>query len=99
MFGVVCASLYSMGLMFPKPAADVPWKFWFSNATMPANTGAEADVPPTTDRFVSMAIGIPLAQVLVDPPLPNSESGVQKMYPGKSGDASREMSGTNRALA
>src|ERR1700675_1825423 len=52
-----------------------------------------------TDPLVSTASKIPRAQVLVDPPRPNSDSGVQRMYPGKFGDDSRATSGTYRTPA
>lgn len=42
-FEGVVANSYSFGLTFPKPFAD---RYWFSNVTIPANTGAEAEVPP-----------------------------------------------------
>src|SRR5579871_4611747 len=42
--GVDCASRYRSGLMFPAPPAA---NDSFNSATMPANTGAAAEVPPT----------------------------------------------------
>src|SRR5712691_6106976 len=42
---------------------------------------------------------IPLAQLLVAPPLWSSDSGVHRMCPRKLGDASRETSGTYRTPA
>src|SRR5437899_8149079 len=47
--GALCASEYSIGLMFPSPAracAPVDTTYWFSSATIPAKLGADADVPP-----------------------------------------------------
>jgi hypothetical protein len=41
---------------------------------------------------------MPFAQLLPVPESPNSESSVQKTYPGKLGDARKETSGVNRAL-
>jgi hypothetical protein len=38
--------------------------YWFSSATMPANIGAETDVPPMIEKLVPTAVGIPSAQLL-----------------------------------
>ena len=46
---------------------------------MPANTGAEADVPPMIDWLLSTALAIPVAQLLPVPPRPSSDNCVQKM--------------------
>jgi hypothetical protein len=67
---------------------------------MPAKTGDETDVPPTMEPKESTAWKMPLTQELVEPlPPGSSDCAVQKMYPGKFGDASRETSGTYRTPA
>jgi hypothetical protein len=85
---------------------------------MPANTGVEADVPPTSEgaghgdvpegpqvallgSVSDSAAWIPEAQVLVVLALSlnHASSGVQKMYPGKFGEAARATSGENRTAA
>jgi hypothetical protein len=75
---------------------------------MPAITGVEAEVPPTSDgeglpdeSVSARAAAIPEAQVLavlVDP-LTHWFCGVQKIYPGKFGEPASATSGLNRVAA
>ncbi len=77
---------------------------------MPANTGAEAEVPPIIDpvgfpctsvKFRAFATPVepPGAQALPVPDTFSSDNCVQKMYPGKFGVARSEISGEKRTLA
>lgn len=96
-FGVLAANWYSIGFTLPRPEEDSDW---FSNATIPAKSGAAAEVPPIIGRFVSVkALAMPPWQTLPVVPSFNSEFCVQKMYPGKFAEAINEISGVNLALA
>ena len=79
-------------MMLPRPGEDGPFKNWFIKVTIPAKTGEETEVPPTMDSNVSTALEIPLTHVLVL--VVGGFCGVQKMYPGKFGEARSDTSGT-----
>ncbi len=49
--------------MLPDPE-EAP-RYWLSSVTMPAKSGLETEVPPTSDSFTSTALNIPSEHVLV----------------------------------
>lgn len=52
-FEPVAARLYSMGLTLPKPFEDVAS---LTNARIPANVGAPAEVPPTAENAFATGV-------------------------------------------
>src|SRR5580658_3982021 len=94
--GAVAANWYSEGLMLPCEAPV----YWFTNATMPANIGAEIEVPPIIEPAATALVmpvlspGPQLLPVLTAELV--SKFCVQKMNPGKFGVAKKETSGDMR---
>src|SRR5579871_405660 len=92
--GAVCARLYSVGLILPKPGADctpLETSHWFMRAATPANSGAPTEVPPNTASHCDPDPRLP--------PLHADGSLVNTTYPSWSAEAEIEMSGTSRALS
>src|ERR1700730_15562921 len=94
--GLEAASWYRIGLMGPKPGADLKplaIRDWSTSARIAANVGAPADVPPTTLKFWLLSRK-PLVQV--DTFVPFGPSSEQNKYPSWNGEAFTATSGTSR---